>query len=140
MQKIIHMEFDTDNDMEEQSKNTNDVKVEGKVRVRKKTVHYYEFSSEDEEGEHADPKKVKKTQDDHENPSKNDENDQALVSNEMTLSIIGNDIFVGDSAATSHMTNRKTGVYELTPIRVSVMIGNGASISCTQKGKYYVIC
>ena len=54
-------------------------------------VHYYEFSSEEEEGEHANPKKVKKTQDGHENPSKNDENDQALVSNEMTLSSIGND-------------------------------------------------
>ena len=93
------MEFDTDDDMAEQSKNANDVKVEGKVRVRKKTVHYYEFSSDEEEGEHANPKKFKKTQDDHENPSKNDENDQALVSNEKTLSSIGNDIFIGDSAA-----------------------------------------
>ena len=120
-----------DADMEEQPKNANDVKTEGKVRVRKKTVHYYEFSSEDKEGEHADLKKVKKTQDDHKNPSKNDEKDQALVSNEMTLSNIGNDIFIGDSAATSHMTNNKTGVYELTPIRDSVMIGNGESISCT---------
>ena len=103
-------------------------------------VHCYEFSSEDEEGEHADPKKVKKTKDDHENPSKNDEKDQALVTNEMTLSNIGNDIFIGDSAATSHMTNNKTGVYELTPIRGSVIIGNGESISCTHKGKLDVIC
>ena len=140
MRKIIHMEFDTDDDVEEQLKNANGVKVEGKVRVRKKMVHYYEFSSEDEEGEHTDPKKNKKTQDDHENPSKNDENHQALVSNEMTLSNIGNDIFIGDSAATSHMTNNKTGVYELTPIRGSVMIGNGESISCTHKGKLYIIC
>ena len=129
-----------DDDMEEQPKNANDVKVERKVRVRKKTVHYYEVSSEDEEGEHANPRKVKKTQDGHENPSKNDEKDQALVSNEMTLSNIGNDIFIGDSAATSHMTNNKTGVYELTPIRGSVMIGNGESISCTHKGKLDVIC
>ena len=53
----------------------------------------------------------------------------------MTLSNIGNDIFIGDSAATSHMTNNKTGVYELTPIRGSVMIGNGESISWTHKGK-----
>ena len=81
-----------------------------------------------------------KTQDDHENPSKNDETDQALVSNEMTLSNIGNDIFIGDSAVTSHMTNNKTGVYELTPIRGSVMIGNGESISCTHKGKLDVNC
>ena len=58
----------------------------------------------------------------------------------MTLSNIGNDIFIGDSAATSHMTNNKTGVYDLTPIRGSVSIGNGESISCTQKGKLDVIC
>ena len=54
------MEFETDDDMEEQLKNTNDVKVEEKVRVRKKTVHYYEFSSEEEEGEHGNPKKLRK--------------------------------------------------------------------------------
>ena len=58
----------------------------------------------------------------------------------MTLSSIGNDIFIGDSAATSHMTNNKTGVYDLTLIRGSVMIGNGESISCTHKGKLDVIC
>ena len=89
---------------------------------------------------HADPKKIKKTHDDHENLSKKDENDQALVSNEMTLSSIGSDNFIGDSAATSHMTNNKIGVYDLKPIRGSVMIGNGESISCTHKGKLDVIC
>ena len=140
MQKIIHMEFESDDDVAEQSKNATDAKTEGKVRVMKKTVHYYECSSKEEEGEYADPKKIKKTQDGHENPSKNDENDQALVSNEMTLSSIGNDIFIGDSAATSHMTNNKTRVYDLTPIRGSVMIGNRESISCTHKGKLDVIC
>ena len=31
MKKVIHMEFDMDDDVEEQPKNTNDVKVEGKV-------------------------------------------------------------------------------------------------------------
>ena len=54
MRKIIHMEFESDDDVAEQSKNVNDAKAEGKVRVRKKTVHYYEFSSEEEEGECAD--------------------------------------------------------------------------------------
>ena len=72
--------------------------------------------------------------------TKNDENDQALVSNEMTLSSIGNDIFIDDSAATSHMTNNKTGVYDVILIRGSVMIGNVESISCTHKGKLDVIC
>ena len=47
-------------DVEEQSKNANDVKAEGKVRVKKKTVHYHEFSSEDERGEQANPKKLRK--------------------------------------------------------------------------------
>ena len=105
-----------------------------------KRLHYYEISSEEEEGKHADAEKIKKTQDDHENQQKNDENDQALVSNEMTLSSIGNDIFIGDLASTSNMTNNKTGVYNLTPIRGSVMIGNGESISCTHMGKLDVIC
>ena len=58
----------------------------------------------------------------------------------MTLSNIGNNIFIGDSAVTSHMTNKKTGVYNVTPIRGSVMIGAGESISCAQKRKLDVIC
>ena len=54
------MEFELDDDMAEQSKNANHAKKEGKVQVTKKTVHYYEFSSEEEEGAHADPKKSRK--------------------------------------------------------------------------------
>ena len=134
------MEFDSDDDVDEQTKNSSNVKMEGKVRVKKKITHYYAFSSDEEEGKRADPKKVQKTQEDHENQVKNEENDQALVSNEMTLSSIEKDIFIGDSAATSHMTNNRTGVYNLVPIRGSVMIGNGESISCTHKGKLDVIC
>ena len=48
--------------------------------------------------------------------------------------------FIYDSTATSHMTSRKLGVYDLVPINGSVMIGNGKTISCTQKGKMDVIC
>ena len=98
--KIIHMEFDSDDDVDEQTKDPSNVKTEGKVRVKKTITHYYEFSSDEEEGMRADPKNVQKTQEGHENQLKNDENDQALVSNEMTLSSIGKDIFIGDSAAT----------------------------------------
>ena len=61
------MEFKSDDDVDEQAKNSSDAKVEGKVQVRKKTVHYYEISSDKEEGKCADPKKIKKTQDGHEN-------------------------------------------------------------------------
>ena len=60
--------------------------------------------------------------------------------NEMELSHLGKNIFIGDSAATSHMTSSKMGVYNLFPINGSVMIGNGKSISCTHKGKLDVIC
>ena len=56
MQKIIKMEFESDDDVAEQSKNSNDAKTEGKVQVTQKTVHYYEFSSKEEEGEHANQK------------------------------------------------------------------------------------
>ena len=52
----------------------------------------------------------------------------------MTLSNLGKNIFIGDSAATSHMMSNKMGVY-----KGSMMIGNGQSIICTHKGKLDVI-
>ena len=58
----------------------------------------------------------------------------------MALSNLGKNIFIGDSAATSHMTSNKMGVHNLIPINGSVVIGNGQSISCTHKGKLDVIC
>ena len=70
----------------------------------------------------------------------NKENEKALVTKEMALSNLGKNIIVGDSAATSHMTSNKMGVYNLIPINGSVMIGNGQSISCTHKRKLDVIC
>ena len=36
MQKIIHMEFELDDDVDEQTKNSRNEKTEGKVRVKKK--------------------------------------------------------------------------------------------------------
>ena len=58
----------------------------------------------------------------------------------MTLSNLGKNIFIGDSAGTSHMTSNKMGVYNLIPIKRSVMIGNRQSMICTHKGKLDVIC
>ena len=46
--------------MEVQPKNANDGNAEGKVRVKKKTVHYFEFSSKDESRKQSDPKKLRK--------------------------------------------------------------------------------
>ena len=54
-QRIIHMEFKSDDDVDEQMKNSSDAKAEGKVRVRKMTVHYYEISSDEEEGKRENP-------------------------------------------------------------------------------------
>ena len=59
---------------------------------------------------------------------------------EMGLSNLGENIFIGDSGDTSHMTCNKTGVYNLVPINGSVMIGNRKSIICTDKEKLDVIC
>ena len=42
-------------------------------------------------------------------------NEKALVTKEMALSNPGKNIFIGDSAATSHMTSNKMGVYNLVP-------------------------
>ena len=65
--KIIHMEFELHDDVDEQTKNSRNVKADGKVGVKKKIIHYYELSSDEEEGQCAGPEKAKKTQAGHEN-------------------------------------------------------------------------
>ena len=100
----------------------------------------YTSMDEEKEGKQADLLRSKITQYDHDIPRKKRENEKALVMKEVELSHLGKNIFICDSAATSHMTSNKMGVYDLVPIKGSVMIGNGESISCTQKGKLDVIC
>ena len=39
-------------------------------------------------------------------------NGKALVTKEMALSNLGENIFIGDSATTSHMTSNKLGVFK----------------------------
>ena len=95
---------------------------------------------EEKEGKQANLLRLKITRYDHDIPGKKGENEKALVMKEMELSHLGKNIFIGDSAATSHMTSNKMGVYNLVPIKGSVMIGKGKSISCTHKGKLDVIC
>ena len=65
---------------------------------------------------------------------KNWEKEEALVTKEMALSNLVKNIFIGDSAAISHMTSNKMGVYSLVAINRSVMIGNGQRIICTHNG------
>ena len=95
---------------------------------------------EEKEGKQADLLRLKITQYDLDIPRKKGEDEKALATKEMELSHVGNNTFIGDSAATSHMTSNKMGVYDLVPIKGSVMIGNGKRISCTHKGKLDVIC
>ena len=54
------MEFESDDDVDEQTKNSSIVKTEGKVRVKKKITHYYEFSSDEEEEKRAAWKTLRK--------------------------------------------------------------------------------
>ena len=91
-------------------------------------------------GKQADLQKSNITRYHHDIPRKKGENEKALVTKETGLVFLEKNIFIGDSAATSHMTSRKLGVYDLVPMNGSVMIGNGKIISCTHKGKLDVIC
>ena len=59
------------------------------------------------EGKQANLLKSKITQYDHDILRKKGENEKALVTKEMELSHLGNNIFICDSAATSHMTSNK---------------------------------
>ena len=111
----------------------------GENEKKTKELTYTNISSY-ERGEQAKQWKIEKTKNDHEIPRNQEKNEKALVTKEMTLSNLGKNIFIGDSAATSHMTSNKMGVYNLTPIKGSEMIGNGQSIICTHKGKLDVIC
>ena len=95
---------------------------------------------EGKEGKEADLLNKEKPRNHHDIPRKKGKNEEALLTKEMALSNLGENIFIGDSAATSHMTGNKLGVYNLVPINGSLMIGNGQSISCTHKGKLDVIC
>ena len=100
----------------------------------------YSNMDEEKEGKQADLLNKEKPRNNHDIPRKKGGNEEALVTKEMALSNLGKNIFIGDSAATSHMTSNKLGAYNLVPINGSVMIGNGQSISCTHKGKLDVIC
>ena len=102
----------------------------------------YDYANMDlkKEGKQADLQDLNITRYRPDIARKKGENEKALVTKEMGLGFLDKNIFIGDSAATSHMTNRKLGVYDLVPINGSVMIGNGKSISCTHKGEMDVIC
>ena len=128
----LYKESGSDNDNIEDS-------LKGENKKNSKEEDYTNMD-EKKEGKRANLLNKKKPRYHHDIPRKKGENEEALVTKEMALSNLGENIFIGDSAATSHMTSNKLGVYNLAPINGSVMIGNGQSISCTHKGKFNVIC
>ena len=77
--KIIHMEFESDDDVAEPQKNAETAKKEGKVRVTKKTIHYYELSSDEEDEAHADPNKNEKPHADHEKLTEKGKNELEIA-------------------------------------------------------------
>ena len=64
----------------------------------------------------------------------------AFHMNESQIQKLEKGIFIGDSAATSHMTSDMTGLYNLQKISRSVMIGNGQNIRCIHKGLIDGVC
>ena len=70
---------------------------------------------EEKEGKQANLRNKEKPLNHHDIPRKKGGNEKALVTKEMALSNLGENIFIGDSAATSHMTNNKWGVYNWFP-------------------------
>ena len=90
---------------------------------------------EEKEGKQANLPRSKITRYGHNISRKKGENEKALVTKVMELSHLGRNIFIGDSAATSHMTCNKTGVYDLVSIKGSVMIGNWEKYQQYPQGK-----
>ena len=74
----------------------------------------YTNIEEKKEGKRANLLNKEKPQDDI--PRKKGGNEKALVTKEIALSNLVKNIFMGDSAATSHMTSNKLGVYNLVPM------------------------
>ena len=89
------------------SENDNAEEIErGKNMKNMKEIVYTNISSY-ERGEWAKQQKIEKPKNDHKVPRNQEKNEKALVTKEMTLSSLGENIFMGDSAATSHMTCNK---------------------------------
>ena len=108
----------------------------------KRNSKEYDYANLDleKEGKQADPEELNITRYRHDIPRKKVKMRKLWSRKKWGWDSLKKNIFIGDSAATSHMTSRKLGVYNLVPINGSVMIGNGKSISCTHKGKLDVIC
>ena len=94
----IYKESGSENDNAEENKR-------GKNR-KNMEITYTKIGSNDS-GEQAKLQKIQKPKNDHKKARNEGGNEKALVTKEMTLSNLGKNSFIGDSAATSHMTSNK---------------------------------
>ena len=81
-----------------------------------KEIFYTSIGSH-KSGEWAEQQQIQKHKNDHKIQGNQETNEKALITKEGPPSNLGKNIFIGDSAATSHMTSNKMGVYNLTPIK-----------------------
>ena len=89
--------------------------LKGENKKNSKEDNYTNIN-EKKEGRQADVLNSKITRYHHDIPRKKAENEKALVMKEMELLHLGKNIFIGDSAATSHMTSNKIGVTSWYPL------------------------
>ena len=89
------------------------VKVENKKNSKERS---YTNMDKGKEGNQADLLSKEKPRNHHDIPRKMGGNEKALVTKEMALSNLGENIFIGDSDVTSHMTSKKLRIYNLVPI------------------------
>ena len=105
----IYEESGSENDNVEENE-------KGEYKQNTKELAYTNIGSY-ERGEWAEQWKIEKPKNDHKITTYPEKNEKALVTKEMTLSNLGKNIFIGDSAATSHMTSNTTGVYNFNSHR-----------------------
>ena len=97
------------------SENDNAEEIEREKNMKNtKEITYTKISSYNSR-EQDEQQKIEKPKNDHKTPRNQEKDEKALVTTEMKLSNLGTNLFIGDSAATSHMMSNKMGVYNLTP-------------------------
>ena len=97
------------------SENDNAEEIEREKNMKNtKEIAYTKISSYNSR-EQDEQQKIEKPKNHHKTPRNQEKDEKALVTTEMKLSNLGKNLFIGDSAATSHMMSNKMGVYNLTP-------------------------
>ena len=89
--------------------------LKGENKKNSKEENYTNMD-EKKEGKRADLLNMKKPRYHHDIPRKKENMRKLWSPRKWHCQTLGKNIFIGDSAATSHMTSNKLGVYNLVPI------------------------